>query len=136
MKAQGADIVVAVAHSGINADYKPGQENVATELTKVPGIDVVLSGHSHQEFPGPVYKDIPGADIKNGTINGKPVVMAGFWGNDLGIVDLKLNYDRKAQKWTIQTGAASLVDSELQESQLGLPAQNLHRWKKHIFGQR
>ncbi|WP_043801114.1 2',3'-cyclic-nucleotide 2'-phosphodiesterase [Deinococcus gobiensis] len=108
MKAQGADIIVAVAHSGINADYKPGQENVATELTKVPGIDVVLSGHSHQEFPGPVYKDIPGADIKNGTINGKPVVMAGFWGNDLGIVDLKLNYDRKAQKWSIQTGAASI----------------------------
>ena len=108
MKAQGADIIVAVAHSGINADYKPGQENVATELTKVPGIDVVLSGHSHQEFPGPVYKDIPGADIKNGTINGKPVVMAGFWGNDLGIVDLKLNYDRKAQKWTVQTGAASI----------------------------
>jgi 2',3'-cyclic-nucleotide 2'-phosphodiesterase/3'-nucleotidase len=108
MKAQGADIIVAVAHSGINADYKPGQENVATELTKVPGIDVVLSGHSHQEFPGPVYKDIPGADIKNGTINGKPVVMAGFWGNDLGIVDLKLNYDRKAQKWAIQTGEASI----------------------------
>lgn len=108
MKAQGADIIVAVAHSGINADYKPGQENVATELTKVAGIDVVLSGHSHQEFPGPVYKDIPGADIKNGTINGKPVVMAGFWGNDLGIVDLKLNYDRKAQKWSIQTGAASI----------------------------
>ena len=108
MKAQGADIIVAVAHSGINADYKPGQENVATELTKVAGIDVVLSGHSHQEFPGPVYKDIPGADIKNGTINGKPVVMAGFWGNDLGIVDLKLSYDRKAQKWAIQTGAASI----------------------------
>ncbi|TDE85692.1 2',3'-cyclic-nucleotide 2'-phosphodiesterase [Deinococcus sp. S9] len=108
MKAQGADIIVAVAHSGISADYQPGQENVAAELTKVPGIDVVLSGHSHQEFPGPVYKSIPGADITKGTINGKPVVMAGFWGNDLGIVDLKLNYDRKAQKWTVVDGTASI----------------------------
>ncbi|MEW6422282.1 MAG: 2',3'-cyclic-nucleotide 2'-phosphodiesterase, partial [Deinococcota bacterium] len=108
MKARGADIIVAVAHSGISADYQPGQENVATELTKVPGIDVVLSGHSHQEFPGPVYKSIPGADITKGTINGKPVVMAGFWGNDLGIVDLKLNYDRKAQKWTVVDGTASI----------------------------
>lgn len=108
MKAQGADIIVAVAHSGISADYQPGQENVAAELTKVPGIDVVLSGHSHQEFPGPVYKSIPGADITKGTINGKPVVMAGFWGNDLGIVDLKLNYDRKAQKWTVVDGSASI----------------------------
>ncbi|EYB67459.1 bifunctional 2',3'-cyclic nucleotide 2'-phosphodiesterase/3'-nucleotidase periplasmic protein [Deinococcus phoenicis] len=108
MKAQGADIVVAVAHSGISADYQPGQENVAAELTRVPGIDVVLSGHSHQEFPGPVYKSIPGADLTKGTINGKPVVMAGFWGSDLGIVDLKLNYDRKAQKWTVADGTASL----------------------------
>ncbi|GAA5513449.1 trifunctional nucleotide phosphoesterase protein YfkN [Deinococcus carri] len=108
MKAQGADIVVAVAHSGISADYQPGQENVAAELTKVPGIDVVLSGHSHQEFPGPVYKSIPGADITKGTINGKPVVMAGFWGNDLGVVDLKLNYDRKTQKWTVADSQTSL----------------------------
>ena len=108
MKAAGADIIVAVAHSGINADYQPGQENVATELTKVPGIDVVLSGHSHQEFPGPVYKTIPGADITNGTINGKPVVMAGYWGNDLGVVDLQLNYDRKTQAWTIQSAKTSL----------------------------
>ncbi|GAA5532975.1 2',3'-cyclic-nucleotide 2'-phosphodiesterase [Deinococcus aluminii] len=108
MKAQGADIIVAVAHTGISADYQPGQENAATELTKVPGIDVVLSGHSHQEFPGPVYKSIPGADITKGTINGKPVVMAGFWGNDLGIVDLKLDYDRKNQKWTVVDGTASI----------------------------
>ncbi|GAA5435808.1 trifunctional nucleotide phosphoesterase protein YfkN [Deinococcus aquaticus] len=106
MKAQGADIIVAIAHSGITADYTPGQENVATELTKIAGIDVVLSGHSHQVFPGPVYKSIPGADITKGTINGKPVVMAGFWGNDLGIVDLKLDYDRKTQKWTIKDSAA------------------------------
>lgn len=108
MKAQGADIIIALAHSGINADYKPGQENAATELTKVPGIDAVLSGHSHQEFPGPVYKSIPGADITKGTINGKPIVMAGFWGNDLGIIDLKLNYDRKTQKWTVADGTSSL----------------------------
>lgn len=108
MKAKGADIIVAVAHSGIAADYQPGQENVATELTKVAGIDVVLSGHSHQEFPGPVYKSIPGADITKGTINGKPVVMAGFWGNDLGIVDLKLNFDRKAQKWTVQSSQSAI----------------------------
>ncbi|WP_198170411.1 2',3'-cyclic-nucleotide 2'-phosphodiesterase [Deinococcus arboris] len=108
MKAQGADIVVAIAHSGISADYQPGQENAAAELTKVPGLNVVLSGHSHQEFPGPVYKSIPGADITKGTINGKPVVMAGFWGNDLGIVDLKLNFDRKTQQWTVQDGTAAI----------------------------
>ena len=108
MKTQGADIIVAIAHSGINADYVPGAENAVTELTKVPGLDAVLSGHSHQEFPGPVYQSIPGADIKKGTINGKPVVMAGFWGNNLGIIDLKLGYDRTTQKWTIQDSQTTL----------------------------
>ncbi|MFC3834474.1 MULTISPECIES: 2',3'-cyclic-nucleotide 2'-phosphodiesterase [Deinococcus] len=106
MKARGADLIVAIAHSGITADYQPGQENVATELTKVDGVDVVLSGHSHQVFPGPVYKSIPGADIDNGTINGKPVVMAGFWGNDLGIVDLTLT--KKGNRWVISAGKASV----------------------------
>ncbi|WP_412029514.1 2',3'-cyclic-nucleotide 2'-phosphodiesterase [Deinococcus yunweiensis] len=106
MKARGADIIVAIAHSGITADYQPGQENVATELTKVDGVDVVLSGHSHQVFPGPVYKSIPGANIDNGTINGKPVVMAGFWGNDLGIVDLTLT--KKGNRWAISAGKASV----------------------------
>ena len=106
MKAQGADIIVAIAHSGLSADYQPGQENAATELTKVGGIDVVLSGHSHQEFPGPVYKDIPGADIVKGTINGKPVVMAGFWGNDLGIIDLKLQ--QTAGVWKVVDSTSAL----------------------------
>ncbi|QFP78287.1 2',3'-cyclic-nucleotide 2'-phosphodiesterase [Deinococcus sp. AJ005] len=106
MKARGADIIVAVAHSGIAADYQPGQENAATELTKIDGIDVVLSGHSHQEFPGPVYKDIPGADITNGTINGKPVVMASFWGSDLGIVDLTLA--RQGNNWKVTGGKAAV----------------------------
>ncbi|GHF28224.1 2',3'-cyclic-nucleotide 2'-phosphodiesterase/3'-nucleotidase [Deinococcus metalli] len=106
MKAKGADVIVAIAHTGIAADYQPGQENAATELTKVDGIDVVLSGHSHQVFPGPVYKSIPGADITNGTINGKPTVMAGFWGNDLGIVDLTLT--KKGNRWAITGGKASV----------------------------
>nr|WP_245900586.1 2',3'-cyclic-nucleotide 2'-phosphodiesterase [Deinococcus yavapaiensis] len=106
MKKKGADVIIAVAHTGISADYQPGAENVATELTKVEGIDAVLSGHSHQEFPGPVYKDIPGADLTKGTINGKPVVMAGFWGNDLGIIDLTL--DRVNGKWTILNAQSSL----------------------------
>lgn len=106
MKAQGADIIVAIAHSGLSADYQPGQESAATELTKVAGLDVVLSGHSHQEFPGPVYKSIPGADIVKGTINGKPVVMAGFWGNDLGVIDLKLQ--QGPQGWKVLDSTAML----------------------------
>ncbi|WP_235692524.1 2',3'-cyclic-nucleotide 2'-phosphodiesterase [Deinococcus aquaedulcis] len=102
MKAQGADIIVALAHTGINTGtYTPGQEQAGAELTKVPGLDVVLTGHSHLEFPSATYKDVPGVNLAKGTINGKVVLMPGFWGNNLGVADLKLTFDRKSQKWTI-----------------------------------
>ncbi|WP_245576159.1 2',3'-cyclic-nucleotide 2'-phosphodiesterase [Deinococcus murrayi] len=109
MKAQGADIVVALAHTGINQGaYAPGGEQAGAALTTVDGIDVVLTGHSHLEFPGSAYKDVAGVDLKKGTINGKVVLMPGFWGNNLGVADLKLNYDRAAQKWTIADAQGSI----------------------------
>ncbi|KEF33603.1 2', 3'-cyclic nucleotide 2'-phosphodiesterase [Deinococcus sp. RL] len=109
MKAQGADIVVALAHTGINQGaYAAGGEQAGAALTTVDGIDVVLTGHSHLEFPGSAYKDVAGVDLKKGTINGKVVLMPGFWGNNLGVADLKLNYDRAAQKWTIADAQGSI----------------------------
>lgn len=107
MKAKGADIVVALAHTGIDrGDYVAGQEAAGAALTKVPGIDVVLTGHSHQEFPSKTYADLPGVNLEKGTINGKAVVMPGFWGNNLGVVDLKLEYQNKT--WRIADVQASL----------------------------
>lgn len=109
MKAQGADIVVALAHSGINQGaYTTGGEQAGAALTGVEGIDVVLTGHSHLEFPGTAYKDVAGVDLKKGTINGKVVLMPGFWGNNLGVADLKLNYNRATQKWTIADAQGSI----------------------------
>lgn len=120
MKAKGADIIVALAHTGINSGaYTPGQEQAGAELTKVPGLDVILTGHSHLEFPGPAYKDVPGVNLAKGTINGKVVLMPGFWGNNLGVADLKLNFDRKTQKWTIldaQGGIRPIWDKTAKKS--------------------
>jgi len=102
MKAQGADIVVALAHTGINQGaYAPGAEQAGAELTKVAGLDVVLTGHSHLEFPGPAYKDVPGVNLAKGTINGKVVLMPGFWGNNLGVADLRLTLNRQTGQWTV-----------------------------------
>jgi len=91
MRERGADIIVALAHSGIsNAAPQGKDENAAFHLAFVPGIDVILTGHSHLVFPGPVFKDRPGIDIEKGTLNGVPAVMAGFWGSHLGQIDLML----------------------------------------------
>src|SRR5690606_21959528 len=89
--AEGADIVIALSHSGISAEATgPKAENASLQLAAVEGIDVVLTGHQHLVFPGPDYKDVAGADSEAGTLNGKPAVMAGFWGSHMGLIDLML----------------------------------------------
>lgn len=94
LKAAGADIVVALAHSGIGDERRePLQENVAWHLTQVRGIDAVITGHSHRVFPSDAYAGLKNADLANGTINGKPVVMAGAWGSHIGVIDLTLAVD-------------------------------------------
>ncbi len=91
---EGADIVVALSHSGIGAAaHEEGMENAAIPLAGVDGIDVILTGHSHLVFPGPDFAETEGVDVDAGTINGKPGVMAGFWGSHMGLIDLMLERD-------------------------------------------
>jgi 2',3'-cyclic-nucleotide 2'-phosphodiesterase / 3'-nucleotidase len=100
MKNKGADVIVALAHTGISADpYIRNMENAAYYLSQVEGIDAVLAGHSHHLFPGPECKDVPHIDLEKGTIHGKPVVMAGSFGSHLGVIDLTLQ--KKNNKWEI-----------------------------------
>jgi 2',3'-cyclic-nucleotide 2'-phosphodiesterase/3'-nucleotidase len=96
----GADIVVALAHSGINPNREPGMENASLFVAEVPEIDVVFTGHSHVVFPGDArYNNTPGIDNTKGSLMGKPAVMAGFWGSHLGLIDLLLQRD--GSKWRI-----------------------------------
>jgi 2',3'-cyclic-nucleotide 2'-phosphodiesterase/3'-nucleotidase len=101
LRKAGADIVVALCHSGIaGGERKGGEENAALHLAKVDGIDVILTGHQHFVFPGgKEFANIPGVDPQKGTLHGKPAVMAGFWGSHLGIVDLDLA--REGDAWKV-----------------------------------
>ncbi|MEK5251106.1 bifunctional 2',3'-cyclic-nucleotide 2'-phosphodiesterase/3'-nucleotidase [Bacillus sp. FSL R9-9530] len=87
MKAQGADVIVALAHSGVDKSGRsPKMENASYYLTEVPGVDAVLMGHSHTEV-----KDV---------FNGVPVVMPGVFGSNLGIIDMQLK--KVNGKWEVQ----------------------------------
>ena len=101
LKKAGAEIVVALCHSGIaGGERKGGEENAALHLAEIDGIDVILTGHQHFVFPGgKEFNAIPGVDPKRGTLHGKPAVMAGFWGSHLGVVDLDLI--REGDAWTV-----------------------------------
>jgi len=95
MKEEGADIVIALSHSGIDATgQKEGMENASLYLAGVEGIDAIFTGHQHLVFPGPkTWDGLDGVDPVKGTLQGKPAVMGGFWGSHLGVIDLMLQQD-------------------------------------------
>ena len=106
LKAEGADIVLALSHSGIAAEGEGASENASLQLAAVEGIDVVFTGHQHLQFPGKDFEAIAGVDAEAGRLAGKPAVMPGFWGSHLGVVDLDLEHDGTG--WRIVQSAVEL----------------------------
>ncbi|HHF5090889.1 2',3'-cyclic-nucleotide 2'-phosphodiesterase [Haemophilus influenzae] len=107
MKKKGADIVVALAHTGPSDEpYQEGAENSAFYLADVPHIDAVIFGHSHRLFPNKEFAKSPNADIVNGTVKGVPESMAGYWANNISVVDLGLTEHKG--KWIVTSGKAAL----------------------------
>ncbi len=107
IRARGADLVIAIPHSGFErGDSVRVSENAVAGLVEVPGIDAILFGHSHGEFPGPGYAGFPGVDLARGTIRGVPAVMPGRWGDHLGVIDLVL--ERRAGRWQVTDSRAEI----------------------------
>lgn len=91
LKAQGADLIVALCHSGIgSAVHTSGMENAAVPLAALDGIDALVLGHTHEDFPSPNGKVIGAVDPARGTLHGKPAVMPGAEATSLGLIDLDL----------------------------------------------
>ena len=68
-----ADIVICLSHSGITLDENGNWSGEDVMLaTKVPGIDLIISGHTHIVLDKPLIVD------------GTPVVLAGSYGAWLG----------------------------------------------------
>jgi len=107
MKKKGADIIVALAHTGPSDEpYHEGAENSAFYLADVPHIDAVIFGHSHRLFPNKEFAKSPNADIAKGTVKGVPESMAGYWANNISVVDLVLSEHNG--KWIVTDGKAVL----------------------------
>ena len=107
IRAEGADIVVVVQHIGWDKTpsdtSKPAnwltdpatwqdsgslpQENLTIELAQqVPGIDVILAGHSHLDVPKTI-------------VNGVLILESSYWGRVLGKVSLQLQ--RNGDHWQV-----------------------------------
>src|SRR6056297_283648 len=74
-----ADIVVGLFHIGLYDSIDEGSKRV---VANVPGIDVVIDGHTHTKTEEPVM-------VKN-KVSGKdvPILMANQWGLHVGHIDL------------------------------------------------
>ncbi|WP_077530986.1 bifunctional 2',3'-cyclic-nucleotide 2'-phosphodiesterase/3'-nucleotidase [Vreelandella utahensis] len=100
MKEAGADVIVAIPHSGLSSDpYRAMAENSVYYLSEVEGVDAIAFGHAHAVFPSDEFSGIEGVDAERGTVNGVVAVMPGRWGSHLGIMDLKLT--RKGDEWKV-----------------------------------
>ncbi len=100
MKEEGADIVIALSHSGIDVKHGDMMENASFFVAGVDGIDAVFTGHQHLVFPGKKdFQGMDGVDTQKGTLQGKPAVMGGFWGSHMGLIDLLL--ERDGSKWRV-----------------------------------
>ena len=105
LRAAGADIVVALAHTGIGSlsedIHSEDAEHAGLRLAQVVGIDALICGHSHMLFPAP--EPAPSGDPAQGQLMGKPAILPGRWGSHLGLIDLTL---RRAPGGCWQVGGA------------------------------
>ncbi|HOP74839.1 MAG TPA: 5'-nucleotidase C-terminal domain-containing protein [Bacillota bacterium] len=71
-----ADIVIALVHLGIYEDAEKGSKKLAKE---VPGIDLIIDGHTHTQIAAPIY------------VNNVPIVQDYQWGIYLGKATLTIS---------------------------------------------
>lgn len=100
LRRAGADIVIALSHSGIGPAFATDRmEDASAAVAAIAGIDAVIAGHTHQTFPSADFAATAHIDPVRGLLWGKPAVMPGFHGSHLGLIDLDLI--RAAGKWSL-----------------------------------
>lgn len=94
-----ADILVLLSHAGEEMDEKLAAE--------VPGLDVIVGGHSHSRLPSGtlVWRS---EDLRASDVNGTVIVQAHQWGGELGRLDLLFARDAKG-KWRVARYRARLL---------------------------
>ncbi len=102
---KNADLVVVIAHSGLGPDPTASQAASADEIAgenamyalaeQVPGIDVILFGHTHRE-------------VKELMVNGELLVQAKNWGGSLARVDVEMTHDA-AGHWQVQSKHSTTI---------------------------
>jgi len=88
MRAEGADVIVIAAHTGLDNTYGYGRdENFAKFLAnEVPGIDVILAGHAH-------------ANVASQVINGVLITEPNYHTRNLS--DIRITVSGSGSDWVV-----------------------------------
>ncbi len=109
LRAHDCDLVVALAHSGLEQSAaQPELENAVIPLAAIEGIDAIVAGHTHLTLPGGAHHELDSVDAESGLVHGTPVVMAGSAGSFLGVIDLHLTKAPEG-RWQITDHHCNLV---------------------------
>jgi 5'-nucleotidase / UDP-sugar diphosphatase len=102
-----ADFVIAVTHIGVQEDRQLAAE--------VPGIDVIVGGHSHTLLPQPLFVSHAALGDPH-SVNGTVIVQDFQWAGTLGRLDLTLHRSA-AGKWAVEKYEGNLlpITSDLRE---------------------
>ena len=77
---ENVDVVICLSHGGLNEDPKLSEDQVLAK--SVPGIDVIISAHTHDLLQQPI--------IEGDTI----IVQVGEYGKYIGLIDLIIDDDK------------------------------------------
>jgi 2',3'-cyclic-nucleotide 2'-phosphodiesterase/3'-nucleotidase len=101
LKTRGADLVIALCHAG-DVPYGKGgdKEPLASEITSIPGLDVVICGHTHRLSPG-IGETRYTSRSRYGSGSAEvPLVLPGHNGQFVGCIELTLCQDSEGWRWT------------------------------------
>ncbi len=91
LRAQGADVIVLLAHMGVEDilhDMLPSQAEGAENGPR--DFDAIIAGHTHRRLPGRDHAGLCKVDEIGGALADRPAIMPGFDGSDLAVLDLSL----------------------------------------------
>jgi 5'-nucleotidase len=90
-----ADVVICLSHSGLSKDPSKSEDELLAR--KVPGIDIIVSGHTHTRLDAPL------------TVGATIIVQAWEYGKQLGVLDFTVD----AGKVTFQGWQALAIDDSI-----------------------
>ena len=96
---QKADIVICLSHLGVNEDEKL--------VAAVPGIDIILGGHSHTRLLHP--KMTPSGTSTATCLGAVPIVQAFMWGSEMGCTRVVFRRDETTGTYSLMSCKGELI---------------------------